>query len=96
MIANINSPMMASMIDNHIMAESPYCEDVPNDTAQCAHCGNLIDKNDTYFSVGGYEYCSECDHRARSVVDDFIADLLGRHVSDEALDAIMDDCEQVW
>lgn len=92
----LNSPMALAMIDRRKTATSPYCEDIPNGMTQCEYCGNLIGKNDIYFLVDGDKYCSECDHRARGTIDKFLVDLLGRHVSDEALDAIMDDCEQVW
>ena len=96
MIVSTNSPMLAQMIDNHIMAESPFCEEVPDNMAQCRHCGNLIAHNDTYYSIDGWEFCSECDWKVRGILDEHLNELLGRHVSDEALDAIMDDCEQVW
>lgn len=84
------------MIDEYKTATSPYCEEIPDNTALCANCGNLIGCNDTYYSIGGWEYCEECEGKARGVLDDFISDLLGRHVSEEALDAIMEDCEKTW
>ena len=64
-------------------------------TKYCAHCCRPIAQNEEYYLLDDVYYCYRCDGIMRERVNDFLTDLLGYHVSDEALDAIMNDCEKV-
>ena len=63
-------------------------------TKYCAHCGEPIVPNTDNYVLDDELYCVRCDYAMRDRVNNFLADLLGYHVSDEALDAIMADCER--
>ena len=63
-------------------------------TVYCAHCGEPIGPNADNYLLDDERYCSRCDYAMRDIVDNHLTDLLGYHVSEEALDAIMADCER--
>lgn len=65
-----------------------------DDAVYCENCGRYIGPNTDNYLLDDERYCDKCDYAMRDRLNNFLADLLGYHVSDEALDAIMADCER--
>ena len=74
-------------LNTHLNKES-------DQTKYCVHCGEPIGPNTDNYVLDDELYCVRCDYAMRDRVNNFLADLLGYHVSDEALDAIMAECER--
>ena len=91
MIVNINSPMLASMIDRRKTATSPYCEEVPAGMVECERCGNLIGRNDTYYAIDGECFCEECELFVKEIIEDTLTEEFGtlpEHIYDDILEAV--------
>ena len=82
------------LIDN--INDSHYTAPDDTDMMHCANCGEPIGYRDTYFKIENEGYCSRCEWYVRDLIDRFAAELVGFHLSDNALDAIIDDCEGEW
>ena len=89
---NNNRHFIDTMHDGELYA---HLDNEDDQTKYCADCGRPIAQNEEYYLLDDVYYCYRCDGTMRDRVNDFLADLLGYHVSDEALDAIMADCERV-
>lgn len=79
------------MIDEHIMAESPYCEEVPSGMVECERCGNLIGRNDTYYAIDGECFCEECELFVKEIIEDTLTEEFGvlpEHIYDDILEAV--------
>ena len=88
-----NNPYIIDTI--HDRELNAHLDREDDQTKYCAHCGRPIAQNEEHYLLDDIYFCHCCDGIMRDKVDDFMADLLGYHVSDEALDAIMNDCEKV-
>ena len=88
-----NNPHIIDTIHNRELNAHLDRED--DQTKYCVHCGEPISRRDDHYFIDDECYCHRCDYIVRDILDGFMADLLGYHVSDEALDAIMNDCEKV-
>ena len=77
------------LIDRHITTLPAEYEDVPSEAKYCCKCGALIDYNEEYYGANGEHFCSFCDWALNDMLDEHIADLLGYHIPDEALEAVM-------
>lgn len=85
--------IFGTSIDTMIQRQAERYWDDSDHTKYCVHCGEALDPRKDNYIMGDEYYCENCDYVVRNMLDNFIADLIGRHVSSETLDAIMADCE---
>lgn len=88
----LNNPHIIDTMRNREL--NRYLDKEDDQTVYCAQCGEYIGPSTVNYVLDDERYCSRCDYAMRDRVNNFLADLLGYHVSDEALDAIMADCER--
>lgn len=88
MIKPIGYTTLEAMIDICKTTVPDYL--INDDYDRCEKCGRVIARGDYHYNLGGDLYCEECDWKVKGIVDEALTDLLGVHVEDDILNAIVD------